>query len=295
MEDILENRIEHCKEQEDMINNIIVPVLNRDDVIIRDDKIEQGLSLQKYFSYKLNGWEVFLFACIVGIEYTDGSDCYFNDIRAYLGRGSGKNGFISFLGFYLLSPYHGIQGYNIELMANSEQQAKVSFDDIYDIIKNPTKENARAVKANYKATKEVIEGVKTKSKLRFNTSSKRGKDSKRTGCVIFDEKHEYTDADQQNINTLSSGLGKMPFSRIITISTDGHVRGQVFDKEKDESKQILSQYDEDNRTLVFWCHIEEKEEWKDETKWVKATEESKQKLKRCLVIWITSLNLWRKE
>lgn len=270
MEDILENRIEHCKEQEDMINNIIVPVLNRDDVIIRDDKIEQGLSLQKYFSYKLNGWEVFLFACIVGIEYTDGSDCYFNDIRAYLGRGSGKNGFISFLGFYLLSPYHGIQGYNIELMANSEQQAKVSFDDIYDIIKNPTKENARAVKANYKATKEVIEGVKTKSKLRFNTSSKRGKDSKRTGCVIFDEKHEYTDADQQNINTLSSGLGKMPFSRIITISTDGHVRGQVFDKEKDESKQILSQYDEDNRTLVFWCHIEEKEEWKDETKWVKA-------------------------
>ena len=51
MEDILKNRIEHCKEQDDMINNIIVPVLNRDDVIIRDDKIEQGLSLQKYFSY----------------------------------------------------------------------------------------------------------------------------------------------------------------------------------------------------------------------------------------------------
>ena len=44
--------VEHCQEQELMIDNIVVPVLERDDVVIDDDKIEKGLSLQKYFPYK---------------------------------------------------------------------------------------------------------------------------------------------------------------------------------------------------------------------------------------------------
>lgn len=34
MEKILNNEIEHCKEQEDMINNIVIPVLEREDVYI---------------------------------------------------------------------------------------------------------------------------------------------------------------------------------------------------------------------------------------------------------------------
>ena len=253
-----------------MIKNIIKPVLARDDVRVNNEKIENGLKLQKYFDFDLNDWEKFLFACIVGIEYADGSDCYFNDIRGYLGRGAGKNGFISYTAYFFLSPYHGVKGYNVELMANSENQAKTSFNDVYKVVKQPAKENERAIRANFSATKEVIEGRKTGSTLRFNTSSKKGKDSKRTGCVIFDEKHEYTDADQQNINTLTSGLGKMPFARVITISTDGHVRGQVFDREKAESREILEKYDPDNRTLVFWCKLDKEEEWNNPKMWAKA-------------------------
>ena len=43
MEKILNNEIEYCKEQEDMINNIVIPVLERDDVYI-DEKIRlQGI------------------------------------------------------------------------------------------------------------------------------------------------------------------------------------------------------------------------------------------------------------
>ena len=98
---IKNNEVEHCLEQELMIDNIVVPVLEQDDVIIDDEKIEKGLSLQKYFPYRLIEWEIFLFALIVGVLTTDG-DIYFNDIRVIVGRGSGKNGFISFLCFYFL-------------------------------------------------------------------------------------------------------------------------------------------------------------------------------------------------
>lgn len=268
MEKIMNNEIEHCKEQELMIKNIIIPTLERDDIYIDEDKIEKGLSLQKYFPYKLIEWEVFLFALIVGVFYTNG-DLAFNDIRIIVGRGSGKNGFISFLSFYFLSPYHGIRGYNIDLLANSEKQAMTTFQDVYEIVKEPFDDKLKpALKKNFSATKEEITGIKTKSVLRFNTSSKRGKDSKRTGCIIFDEKHEYVDVS--NMNTLSSGLGKVPHGRRITITTNGHVRGGVLDRELDQAKEILKEYNPLNRTLIFWCRIEDEKEWDDPNKWIKA-------------------------
>lgn len=268
MEKILNNEIEHCLEQEEMIKNIVIPVLEREDVYIDEKKIEDGLSLQKYFPYKLIEWEVFLFALIVGVFLKDG-DIFFKDIRCIVGRGSGKNGFISFLCFYFLSPYHGIKGYNIDLLANSEQQAMTSFNDVYEIIKEPVDKKYESIlKKHYYATKTQIMGKKTKSILRYNTSSKRGKDSKRTGCVIYDEKHEYQDST--NINTLKSGLGKIWHGREITISTNGHTRGGVLDRELDQAKEILKEYNPLNRTLIFWCRIEEEKEWDNPDKWIKA-------------------------
>ena len=268
MEKILNNEIEHCLEQEEMIKNIVIPVLEREDDYIDEKKIEYGLSLQKYFPYKLIEWEVFLFALIVGVFLKDG-DIFFKDIRCIVGRGSGKNGFISFLCFYFLSPYHGIKGYNIDLLANSEQQAMTSFNDVYEIIKEPVDKKYESIlKKHYYATKTQIMGKKTKSILRYNTSSKRGKDSKRTGCVIYDEKHEYQDST--NINTLKSGLGKVWHGREITISTNGHTRGGVLDRELDQAKEILKEYNPLNRTLIFWCRIEEEKEWDNPDKWIKA-------------------------
>lgn len=269
---ILNNEIEHNKEQEDMVKNIVIPVLNRDDVYIDEEKIEKGLSLQKYFPYKLIEWEVLLFALIAGVflKKDDYIDIFFKEIDVIVGRGAGKNGFISFLAFYFISPYHGIKNYDVDILANSEKQAYTSFNDIYEVINNnhDKKNNNKKLKIHYYATKTEILGIKTKSVIRANTSSKRGKDSKRTGCVINDEEHEYTDAT--NKNTLKSGLGKVKFGREITITTNGHVRGGVLDKDLDRFKDILKEYNPQNRTLIFWCRIEKEEEWKDPKKWIKA-------------------------
>ncbi len=270
MKDILQNRIVHCPEQEQMIYNNVIPVLERKDVYIDEKRIEDGLSLQKYFDYNLIKWEIFLFSLIVGVRFKEDDSVFFTDIRIIIGRGAGKNGFISFLCFYFLSPYHGIKNYDIDILANSEDQAKRSFTDVHEVItdNHDKKENEKALRSNYYATKEIIQGKITKSELKFNTSSKRGKDSKRSGCIIFDEKHEYTDST--NINTLRSGLGKTADGRIITITTDGHIRGGVLDNEKEQNKIILEKYNPNNQTLVFWCRIEKEEEWSDINKLAKA-------------------------
>ena len=153
---ILNNEIEHCKEQELMMKNIVIPVLNRDDIYFDEEKVEAGLSLQKYFPFKLLEWEIFLFALIAGVFFKSG-DIFFSEVRAMLGRGSGKNGFISFLCFYFISPVHGIKGYNVDLLANAEKQAKTSFNDVYEIIKDPIEKSYKKVLSkHFKATKEEV-------------------------------------------------------------------------------------------------------------------------------------------
>lgn len=269
IDDIRFNRIHHCRDIDLLLKNVLLPVLEREDIYVDDDRIAAGLELQKYFDYKLLEWEVFLFAVIVGVRFKETERVYFTDIRIILGRGSGKNGFISFLAFYFLSPAHGIQGYDIDLLANSESQVKTSFMDIHQIVTEPfEKKYTKVLEHNFHATLVEITGVKTRSTLRYNTSSKRGKDSKRTGCIILDEIHEYLDFT--NINTLKSGLGKRKDGRCITISTFGHVRGAVFDRQMEQNTDILEQYNPRNRVFPYICRIEQENEWKNPECWIKA-------------------------
>ena len=252
-----------------MLENLLLPVLARPDVWFDEGAVAQGLTLQKYFPYDLLPWEVFLFAVIAGVKFVGSNDIYFDEIRIIVGRGNGKNGFIDFLAFYFISPAHGVTGYDVDLLANSEEQAKTSFSDLFQLITQPADpRQARALAANFHATLTVIEGLKTRSAIRYNTSSKRGKDSKRTGCLILDETHEYLDFS--NINTLRSGMGKRRNSRVIEISTNGNVRGAVFDRRRQQDVDTLRFYNPENRTFVFWCRIEAEAEWEDPACWGKA-------------------------
>lgn len=267
------NHIEHCKEQELALDNNIIPVLERKDVYIDADRIAKGLSLQKYFPYDLLPWERYQFAIISGVFLKvpgmPYDDIYFHEVRDILGRGAGKNGFIDFLALYFISPYHGVKGYNVDLIANGEDQAATSVKDVGDLIREPVDPLlARALNANFKAYGEKVVGKKMNATFRLNTTSTKNKDSKRTGCVIYDEKHQYVDT--RNMNTLRSGLGKMQWSREITITTDGHVRGGVLDEEKQQNEVILREYNPENRVFINWFRIEEEDEWKDIDKIVKA-------------------------
>lgn len=267
------NHIEHCKEQELSIDNNIVPVLERPDVYVDADRIARGLSLQKYFPYELLPWERYQFAIIAGVFLRmpgmPYDDIYFHEVRDIMGRGSGKNGFIDFLALYFISPMHGVKGYNVDLIANGEDQAGTSIKDVADLVKEPVNQKyARALNANFKAYGEKVVGKKMNAEFRLNTTSTKNKDSKRTGCIIFDEKHQYRDT--RNMNTLRSGLGKVQWSREITITTDGHERGGVLDEEKSQNEVILREYNPLSRVFINWFRIEDEDEWKDVNKIVKA-------------------------
>ncbi|MDZ5712248.1 terminase TerL endonuclease subunit [Jeotgalibacillus haloalkalitolerans] len=238
--------------------------LNRPGVVIDHEKIEKAVDLMhRYFPYKLLHWELFKIACIHCYE-PDGS-VVFDEFFTLMGRGNGKNGFISPTAFYLTSPLHGIKGYNVEIVANSEEQAKTSFQDVYDMMDE--KKNHKA-KKHYYRSKEIIIGRKTNSHIKFYTSNAKTKDSLRSGCLIFDELHAYENYD--SIKVFTSGLGKKKHPRTFIITTNGNVRGGPLDDYLDEAEQVLNMEMPNSGMLPMLFRLDDEKEVHQRDMWEKA-------------------------
>jgi len=263
MDMVEKGEIESCVEQKQLME-FLHWKLNHPDVVIDHEAIRKSIEIPgKYFPFRLFPWEKFINAFMYGVRYKDGR-LVFDRFFILIGRGAGKNGYVSYNGFYMPTGHHGIKNYDVDIVATSEKQAKTSFEDVYNVI---TDNWGKLKKAFYKSL-TLIKHKGTKSKLEYNTSNARTKDGKRSGCVIFDEVHEYE--DYNSIKVFTSGLGKKKDPRIIYITTDGYVRGGVLDDLKEEAKMVLNK-DLPNSTLFpFICKLDNPDEVKDETKWEKA-------------------------
>ena len=157
-----------CKEQKQMAQ-MIRKILTTEEVYIDEERVEKYLSYQKYFSFNLFEWEVFLLVLMLCTFYKSDGLPRFNTLFCLVGRGSGKNALISYFAFCLLSPANGIKNYNIDIVANSEQQAQTSFFDVYNVLTEPKVKEK--MKKNFKYNKEEIRNLKTNSVLKYKTSA----------------------------------------------------------------------------------------------------------------------------
>ena len=95
-------------------------------------------------------WERFIFALCHVYDRRDNT-LIFDEFFILMGRGNGKNGFVSMLAWYFTTPNHGIKSYNIDIVANSQDQATTSFNDIYEMI---DEDKYHVLKKMYDITKE---------------------------------------------------------------------------------------------------------------------------------------------
>src|SRR5699024_7743419 len=100
------------------------------DVYINAEIAEDSVEVPKrYFPYELYPWQKFVNVFIFGVRWKEDNSLVFTRYLLYMGRGAGKNGFISWNSFFMQTKQHGIKNYNIDIVATSEDQAKTSFLD----------------------------------------------------------------------------------------------------------------------------------------------------------------------
>lgn len=254
--------IEVCKEQIQLCN-YVEKSFKEENIYVDEVQLKKYLSLQKYFPFKLYEWEVFCYT-LHNCTYSKIGILRWPDLFILVGRGAGKNGYLSFEDFSLISEYNNIKNYNIDICANAEDQAKTSFDDVYNVLK----ENEPKLKTHFSWTKELIKNLRTGSELKFRTSNAKTKDGGRPGKIDFDEYHQYT--DYKSIQVFKTGLGKKKNPRTTITTTNGDVRDGPLDHLIVRALEILKGATNDNGMLPFICKLDDEKEVDNPIMWDKA-------------------------
>lgn len=263
--DIVEQgKIHTCPEQK-LLVAMVRKVFETETLKIDSAQVAKYLSYQKYFPFDLFPWEVFCFVLHNCVFRTDGQPRW-SDLFILMGRGGGKNGYLSFEDFCLITETNGVAYYDIDICANSEEQAKTSFDEIYNILENP--KWRKKFEKNFRWNKTEIVNLKTRSRIKYRTNNPKGKDGLRSGKVDFDEPHAYENWD--NINVFTTGLGKKPHPRRTYVSTNGDIREGPLDQLIEKSEKILQGEIADNGFLPFICKLTDKARVHSPEKWEEA-------------------------
>lgn len=252
-------------------------ILPRDDLYyFNEEIIEDYFAFTEAWHFELDEWEKFIAPFIFMFRHDNGF-VVFRIFILILGRGAGKNGFISSLAHFFISSLHGVDNYDVSIVANSEDQAKTSFNDVFNtVIKEPKLSaiNTRDTTfeddpvGEFEPWKSNVKSVETQSKLLYHTSNARTKDGGREGAVIFDEFHEYEDS--KLVKVFTGGLGKVKYPRQFFIGTKGFVREGYFDMMYNRAVNILNGDAEFNGIFPFICELDDISEMDDEEMWEKA-------------------------
>lgn len=234
-----------------------------ENIHVAEQQLTRYLDKEKYFPFRLLPWEKFLFALHNCVYRSDGL-LRWPILFVMVGRGAGKNGYLSFEAFSWITPVNGIKHYDVDIFATAEDQAKTSFEDVYNVLEDHKGELGRYFDWN----KEVITNRKTGSRIRFRTSGVKTKDGGRPGAVVFDEFHAYE--NYKMVDVARTGLGKKAFPRQTIITTDGNVRGGPLDDIKAQAEQILCGGVGDNGMLPFICKLDDIKEVDNPGTWYKA-------------------------
>lgn len=261
-----------------LIEFIEKQILTDDRLYFDEQMINNAIAYTEKYFFPLQPFQKFLIAFVfLYIKFYDEDlqeeyvEPLFTEHFWTLGRGGGKNGLISAISNFMLTKYHGIKKYDITIVANSESQAKTSFNEVYDMVEeNELFKTKFTPDAPFYLSKTEIKDLTTKSRLTYSTSNVKTKDGGREGCVIFDEVHIYEDASMVNVKR--GGLGKVLWGRTFYIGTDGTTRGGFMDALKERANNILNNENKNEliRFFPFMCRVDEAKEIDDIDMWQKA-------------------------
>lgn len=225
------------------------------------------LKLEKYFPFKLYPWEKFLTALWDCTYWDDSGLPRWDTVFCMIGRGAGKDGYLSFDSMCSVSPYcESSPRYDVDICANLEEQATRPLKDLVEVLETPGQLDK--LKKHFYHTKEVVQGLKNRGSVRGRTNNPKSRDGMRTGKAIFNEVHQYESYD--NITVFRTGQGKVPHPRTGYFTSNGKISDGPLDDFLAQGRRILFEGEADRGFLPFICCLHDKEQVHDPENWYMA-------------------------
>lgn len=241
-------------------------VFETEDLRVDAAQLDKYLGLARYFPFgDLFPWERFLVGLWLTTYRADGQPRW-KTLLCMVGRGAGKDGFISFVSACALSPYNPVRHYNVDICANNEEQAVTPVKDLAEVLESPKWEGKLG--RHYYHTKELIQGRWNKGVMKGRTNNPKGRDGMRSGMVIFNEVHQFE--NYNNIKVFITGQGKVAQPRVGIFTSNGEVSDGPLDDYLARGRRILFEGEEDRGFLPFICCLAEKGQVHDKANWTMA-------------------------
>ena len=247
--------------------------LKRDDLYFNYERVERCfkfISTLKHFTGKSSGkrfelepWQKFIVANIVGFYWQDSGDRRFTSSYIEISRKNGKTALAAALCMYFLIA-DGEDGAEVDLAANSKEQAKIAFDFCSNFAKQLDPQ-AKMLKP-YRDT--ILMNINN-SKLRVFASDDSKLDGFNASFALIDEYHSAPNSKVRDVIKSSMGMRRNP--HLATITTAGFNKILPCYKLRQTGVEILQNVKVDDSMFVMIFTLDENDDWTNENVWVKCS------------------------
>lgn len=193
-----------------------------------------------------------------------GADGYRRFRTAYieLGKGNGKSPMAAGVGLFGLIA-DGEAGAEIYAAAVTRDQAKILFSDAEKMV-----EKSPSLSSKIESTVNNLTYGATQSYFRAISAEARGLDGKRVHMALIDEVHEHPSPIV--VDKMRAGTKNRRQALIFEITNSGYDKNSVCYDHHRFSEQILEGSIKNDEWFAYVAQIDENDDWKDESCWMKA-------------------------
>lgn len=247
--------------------------LQREDIYFNESVVDKAINFigtLKHFMgkssgkhFKLENWQQFIIANIVGWYWTDGNTRRFTSSYIEVSRKNGKTALAAALCLYYLIA-DGEDGAEVDLAANSKEQAKIAFEFCSSFSKQLDP------KGKYlKPYRDNVQFALNNSKLKVFAADDSKLDGFNASFGLIDEYHAAKNSKVRDVIKSSMGMRNNP--HLCTITTAGFDKTLPCYKLRSTSIEILNKLKTDDSMFIAIYSLDDKDDWTDKDNWVKCT------------------------
>lgn len=239
----------------------------------RESKVDRALqfiSTLKHFKGKSSGkhfilepWQQFIVASIIGFYHKDTNIRKYSSSYIEISRKQGKTALAAALCIYFLIA-DGEDGAEVDLAANSREQANIAFDFCYTF--------AKQLDPKGKLITSKLKGITFKpnqSKLNVFAADASKLDGFNASFGLVDEYHSSKDGKVRDVIKSSMGMRQNP--HLCTITTAGFDKTLPCYHLRQTCIEILNGLKDDDSMFIAIYSLDDKDDWTDENVWAKCS------------------------
>ncbi|MDB4694808.1 terminase large subunit [Flavobacteriales bacterium] len=206
-------------------------------------------------------WQQFMISSLYGWKRSDGSR-RFRTLFCAVGRKNGKSATCSGLGLAMLD-FDQEPAAEVYFSATKRDQARICHVEAERMVKaSPHLKKRIGIHRNNLHVKA------TGSKAEPLSSEARSLDGLSPHCAIIDEYHAHKDAEIFHVLKSATGSRSQPLLAIVT-TAGWNIDGPCFHFQKTCQDVLQGIKDDDSLLPLIYC-LDEEDDWKDESTWIKA-------------------------